>query len=86
VVVVVVVVVVDGCALWSAGGVDPAGAADCEEAALLELASGAVPGALVAGWLLEPGCELALDWSLWGMELDGCALEAEVELEGCEAD
>lgn len=83
---VVVVVVVAG-ALWSAGGVDPAGAADCEEAALLELASGAVPGALVAGWLLEPGCELALDWSLWGIELaeeelDGCELEADVSLLG----
>jgi hypothetical protein len=80
VVVVVVVVVVDCCALWSAGGVDPAGAADCEEAALLELASGAVPGALVAGWLLEPGCEPAADWSLWGIELDGCELEADVSL------
>jgi hypothetical protein len=74
VVVVVVVVVVDCCALWSAGGVDPAGAADCEEAALLELASGAVPGALVAG------CEPAADWSLWGIELDGCELEADVSL------
>jgi hypothetical protein len=80
VLVVVVVVVVDCCALWSAGGVDPAGAADCEEAALLELASGAVPGALVAGWLLEPGCEPAADWSLWGIELDGCELEADVSL------
>jgi hypothetical protein len=74
VVVVVVVVVVD-CALWSAGGVEPAaGAADCDEAALLELASGEVPGALVAG------CEPAADWSLCGMELEGCELEAEVSL------
>jgi len=56
--------------------VDPAGAADCEEAALLELASGAVPGALVAG------CEPAADWSLWGIELDGCELEADVSLLG----